>query len=133
MSSIVNIRITQLEHTSGVTWVIVGQHCSVANTIQVLRTNQPPVSIVIVRVVPIVSVMMASKVVTHLVQGGVVTIGTALLDRGQCVAVSRGHSVSVSAATVLKIICQKLGSISGTSLDQFNEFTYFQGTNLISA
>ena len=108
---VLHLRVAQLQHAPGVAGVRVGQHGPVANIVQVLRPDQPPVPVLVVAVVPIVPVVVAAEVVAHLVQAGVVAGRAALLGRGEGVAVSRGHCVSVSAATVFKLIGQELGSV----------------------
>ena len=111
VTSIVHIRVAELQNSSGVAWVAVGQYSAVSDPVEVWRTNQPSVPVLVVGVISIVSIMMTSKVVPHLVQGGVVAIGAALLGRCQRVATTRGDSVGVATATVLVVVCQQLCSI----------------------
>ena len=47
--------------------------------------------------------------------GGVVGVGAALLHRGQRVAAAGAGRVGVAAPTVVEVIGQQLGGISGSS------------------
>ena len=89
-------------------------------------------------VVSVISVVVAAKVVAHLVYGGVVGVGAALLHRGQSVAATGAGRVGVAAAAVVEIIGQKLGSVRGSSRVRDGQCLENQRlqrgiTNLISA
>ena len=66
-------------------------------------------------VVSVISVVVAAKVVAHLVYGGVVGVGAALLHRGQSVAATGAGRVGVAAPAVVEIIGEKLSSVRGSS------------------
>merc|ERR1711988_947146 len=83
---VLDVRIADMEHPPTVARVGVSQDRSVSNTVQVRRSYQPAVPVVVVSVVPVVPVVVAAEVVTDLVYGGVVGVGAALLHRGECVA-----------------------------------------------
>ena len=87
----------------------------------VLITYEPAIAILVVRVVPVIPVVVAAKVVAHLVYGGVVGVGAALLHRGERVAATRAGRVGVAAATVVEVIGEKLGGIRRSSRELFEK------------
>ena len=66
---------------------------------------------------PVIPVVVAAKVVAHLVYGGVVGVGAALLHRGQRVAAAGAGRVGIAAPTVVEVIGEKLGGIRGSSVE----------------
>ena len=72
-------------------------------------------------VVTVVPVVVAAKVVPHLVYGGVVGVGAALLHRGQSVAATGAGRVGVAAPTVVEVVGQQLGGVSRASAEKDDE------------
>ena len=100
------------------------KHSDLVNyiTIVVYSTYQPAVAVLVVGVVSVIPVVVAAKVVAHLVYGGVVGVGAALLHRGQSVAATGAGRVGVAAPAVVEVIGQKLGRVRGSSRVWHGEF-----------